>query len=182
MVGNSYDRSSIKAREEPSMIFNHEMRVGGQPESIWSFLWDVDRVSACIPGCRDAGVVEPLTKYHAVLEQRVGQFKATFDLELVIVELQEPAHILVSVKGKDAKTGSVITGTFSIDLQREDEAGSVIELAADVSLLGRLATLGHSVIQRRSEEVIAEFASNLGAALGVPAGTGRQDTAPSREP
>jgi carbon monoxide dehydrogenase subunit G len=168
-------------RTGPPLIFNHEIRVGGQPETVWSFLWDVDRVGACIPGCRDVEVVEPRAKYRAVLEQRVGPFKATFDLHLDIVEVKEPAHILVSVKGKDAKGGSAMNCVFSLDLKREDERGSVIDLAADVSLFGRMATLGQSVIQRRSEEVIAEFASNLGAALGIPAEPSRRDTESSGE-
>jgi len=39
------------------------------------------------------------------------------------------------------------------------------QMSADVTVLGKLGTLGHSVIVRRGEAIVAQFASAIQAAL-----------------
>ena len=39
-------------------------------------------------------------------------------------------------------------------------------MEAEVTVLGKLGTLGHSVIVRRGEAIVAQFASAIQAALG----------------
>src|SRR5689334_5561262 len=41
------------------MRFSTEIVVARPPERVWAFLWDVERVAKCLPGCREARTVVP---------------------------------------------------------------------------------------------------------------------------
>ena len=58
------------------MRFEKRIEVQASPDEAWALLWEVDRLARCLPGCKEVQELEPRKKYAAVIEQRVGQFKA----------------------------------------------------------------------------------------------------------
>jgi len=146
------------------MEFTQQITVPVPPARVWAFLWDVERVAACIPGCREARTVEPHRRYEAVVAERVGPFKVSFPLQIEVLEADAPRRLRAAATGKDAALGSSLKMTLDLQLSASD-GGTTLALHTDVAVLGKLAALGHSMITRKADEVTAQFAAALRAAL-----------------
>ena len=54
---------------------------------------------------------------------------------------------------------------LAIALTEVDPQHTALQVQADVVVLGKLGTLGHSVIVRKGEDIVAQFATALQAEL-----------------
>jgi carbon monoxide dehydrogenase subunit G len=142
------------------MEFTREIAVTRAPEQVWAFLWDVQRLARCIPGCQSARVIEPHARYEAVVGERVGPFKVTFPLDIEVLETQAPRRLRAKATGRDASVGSSLQ--LQLDMTIEPGAShTLLRLRADVAVLGKLAALGHGMIRRKADEVMDRFAQAL---------------------
>ncbi len=139
------------------MKFEKEISVSVPPQRVWAFLWDVARVARCLPGCRDVRTIVPHERYEAVVSERVGPFKVQFPLEIQVLDAEEPRHLMAVASGRDASVGSSLK--VILDLRIEGAgAGSRLVIASDASILGKLGTLGHSIIQHKADGIMTQFA------------------------
>jgi carbon monoxide dehydrogenase subunit G len=76
--------------------------VAAPPEQVWAFLWDVERVARCIPGCSDVRVVDPQRSYTATVTEKVGPFRVSFPLEIEVTRLEAPRNLQVQARGADS--------------------------------------------------------------------------------
>jgi carbon monoxide dehydrogenase subunit G len=145
--------------------FEQRFEVARDPGAVWTFLWDVPKLASCLPGVVEARPTEDPRRYTAVVAERVGPFQVRFYLDVEVAEVDEGRRVRAVASGKDSKLASQMRVDLEVRLAPEG-AGTAVDVAADVTVLGKLGTLGHSVIKRRGEEVVAKFAQNLRAALG----------------
>jgi carbon monoxide dehydrogenase subunit G len=61
---------------------------------------------------------------------------------------------------------SLVKVDLTLMLVETSAQTTALQVGADVTVLGKLGTLGHSVIVRRGEAILAQFASAIQAALG----------------
>lgn len=148
------------------MEFIRQVTVPVPPERVWDFLWDIERVAACIPGARDARTIEPHKRYEAVVGERIGPFKVTFPLQIDVLEAEAPKRLRASAAGKDNSLGSSLKMLLDLTLSDAPGGGTVLDLRTDVTVLGKLAALGHSMIKRKADDVTTQFAASLRTALG----------------
>jgi len=146
------------------MRFDHMLHVRATPQELWEFLWQVERVAACLPGCRSVRTVEPHRSYEAVLADRIGPFRAEFPVTIQVDQADAPASIQATVRGQDMRIGSVLTSTLRLTLAPSAE-GTTLAIMVEATLTGRLGSLGYSVIKRRADDMVAQFAANLERAL-----------------
>ena len=140
------------------MNVEREIRIEAPRQAVWDFLWDVPRLAACIPGARDVRTVEEGRRYTAVVGEKVGPFKVQFPLEIHVLEVSAPEHLRARAGGRD----SAVDGIVKVDLDvalTPAESGTTLRLAADISVLGKLGTLGHSVIVRKGTDIVDRFAA-----------------------
>jgi carbon monoxide dehydrogenase subunit G len=52
--------------------FEEQLRVPVSVADAWDFLWQTERVAACLPGCTGVEVVEAGKTYRAQFEDRIG--------------------------------------------------------------------------------------------------------------
>jgi uncharacterized protein len=149
------------------MKVERDIGVQAAPERVWSFLWDVPRVAACIPGARDVRTVEAGKRYAAVVGEKVGPFRVQFPLDIEVVEVEPPTHLHARAGGRDTKVDGLVKVELDVALRPVDE-GTALRLVADIEVLGKLGTLGHSVIVRKGTEIVDRFASAVRAALEKP--------------
>lgn len=142
------------------MTFEQEIMVEAPREEVWAFLWEVDRVARCLPGCREVRTLVPHQRYEAVVSERVGPFKVQFPLEIEILEAEAPTHLRAQAAGRDASMGSSLRATLDLRIEGQG-AGSRLVIHSDVAILGRLGTLGHGIIQPKAEGIISQFAEAL---------------------
>ena len=146
------------------MKVEREILIGAPREAVWAFLWDVPRLAACIPGARDVRAVEEKKRYTALVGDKVGPFKVEFPLEIEVLEAQAPEHLRARAGGRDGKVDGLVRVQLDLALADAGE-GTSLRLAADISVLGKLGTLGHSVIVRKGNDIVARFASAVQAQL-----------------
>jgi len=139
------------------MRFEKEIAVAASPDKVWAFLWDVERVAKCLPGCRDVRTVVPHERYEAVVGERVGPFKVQFPLDIQVLEADEARRLRAQATGRDAAMASALKVMLDLQLEKTD-TGSRLMIVTETSILGKLAALGHSVIQHKADGIMTQFA------------------------
>src|SRR5262245_27171610 len=135
-------------------------------QSVWDFLWDVPRLTACVPGCEAVEEIEPNTRYQAVVHDKVGPFTLRVPLAVEVLEASAPERLRARAQGRDAAAQSLVKVELTLVLVEMSGQTTTLQVGADITVLGKLGTLGHSVIVRRGEAIVAQFASAVQAALG----------------
>jgi carbon monoxide dehydrogenase subunit G len=145
-----------------------EIPIAAPSPVVWAFLWDVPRLAACIPGARDVRTVEDGKRYAAVVAERVGPFKLQVPLDIEVLDVDPPRRLRARAGGRDPAVDGLVKVELEVTLQPVD-GGTALTLAADVAVLGKLGTLGHSVIVRRATEIVDRFGVAVRAALEADA-------------
>lgn len=139
------------------MIFENSIEIDVPRDTAWDFLWDVDRLISCVPGCEEAVTVEAGKLYNARMVARVGPFKVTFPIKIEVLESDPKQRIKARASGSDNKIGSHLKVELDVSLE-EKGSSTVVSFVASVDILGKLATLGHSIIKRKADNDVAAFA------------------------
>ena len=150
------------------MRFEREIVVARPPDAVWRFLWEVERVARCLPGCREARTIVAHERYAAVVGERIGPFSVTFPLEIQILEVHEGQRLRAQAAGRDSAMGSSLRVTLDLAVEPRG-AGSILRLVSDAAVLGRLGTLGQGMIQRKAAQIMEQFAGAIREALEVGA-------------
>src|SRR5262245_20967936 len=156
---------SLRCRRN-AMPFNTPRNVQAPSQSVWDFLWDVPRLKACVPGCEAVEAIEPGTRYQAVVRDKVGPFTLRVPLAVEVLEATAPTRLRARAQGRDTAVQSLVKVDLTLVLVETSAQTTTLQVGADVTVLGKLGTLGHSVIVRRGEAIVAQFASGIQAALG----------------
>jgi len=140
--------------------FEKEIAVAAPREKVWEFIWDVDRFIACVPGCKEAKTIEDGKIYTATMVEKVGPFRVEFPMRIEIEQSEPLSHIKARASGSDTKIGSLIKIELEVNL-KEEGSGTLLSFVATVDILGKMATLGHSMIKRKADQVMAEFVQKI---------------------
>ena len=142
------------------MQFDEQIVVAAPREKVWNFIWDVDRFIACVPGCKEAKTLENAKIYTATMVEKVGPFRVEFPMRIEVEQSEPLSHIKARATGSDSKIGSLMKIDLDVNL-KEEGSGTLLSLVATVDILGKLATLGHSIMKRKANQVMAEFVQEL---------------------
>ncbi len=142
------------------MQFEEQVAIAAPKEKVWEFIWDVDRFIACVPGCKEAKTVENGKIYTATMVEKVGPFRVEFPMRIEVEQSEPLSHIKARATGSDSKIGSLMKIDLDVNL-KEEGSGTLLSLVATVDILGKLATLGHSIMKRKANQVMAEFVQEL---------------------
>jgi carbon monoxide dehydrogenase subunit G len=148
------------------------------PAVVWARLWDISALASCIPGCDGVEPVEERKRYRATIRDRVGPFRIAIPLD-VTVEATTPNHLSVIATGRDATLGSPVKVGLTVTLEPRPDGGSCLRVNGQADSGGKLAALGQSVIQRKTRDVLDQFATNLEALfIGGRVGSGEAPASP----
>ncbi|PYM67113.1 MAG: hypothetical protein DME11_04690 [Candidatus Rokuibacteriota bacterium] len=139
------------------MRVEREIGIRAPRETVWDFLWDVPRLAACIPGAKEVRTVEDGKRYAAVVGERVGPFRVEFPLEIEVLEVEPPARLRARAGGRDRSVDGLVKVDLDVALTVVED-GTALRILAEIAVLGKLGTLGHSVIVRKGIEIIDRFA------------------------
>jgi carbon monoxide dehydrogenase subunit G len=147
------------------MEFNLSTELPTPPETVWPVLLDVRRIAACIPGCEQVEELAALAHYKAVMKQKLGPFRLEVPAEIFVDEVVPLQRVRARATGRDKYTGTTFTVTFSVVVAATEAGYSTLSVDAGLTVAGRLASLGYSVIRKRAEENFAEFNQRLNAEI-----------------
>ncbi len=142
------------------MRFEKEIEIFSSREKVWKFLWDIDRFITCVPGCRQAKTVEAGKHYTATMVEKVGPFRVEFPMRIEIIQSEEMSYIKAQASGSDNRVGSRMKVELEVHL-REDGERTFFSFVASVDVVGKLAALGHSIIKRKADQAMQEFADTV---------------------
>lgn len=138
--------------------------VNVRPETVWSFLLDPKRLAPCIPGCDELEVVDERT-YRLRLTVKVGFLSTRQDMRMEIVEAEPPYRLVSEGRGEDSRLGSRVEVRTSLELSSAGDGATVIAYASEVTVLGRLGSIGNAVMKVKARELAGVFAQNVRTAL-----------------
>jgi len=137
--------------------------INAPQDKVWEFLFDIPKLSECVPGIEDVEVVDDKT-YRGKLVVKVGPIKSSFNGTVNLTEVDVPNRIAGTVEGDDKSSASSVKASFNGEL-KSVEGGTEASFVVEANLRGRLAQFGGPVITATAKKLTAEFAKNLRARL-----------------
>jgi uncharacterized protein len=144
--------------------FEERFTVEAPPDTVWAFLLDPKRLAPCIPGCEDIDIVDERT-YRLRLTVKVGFLSTSQDVRVEIVEADPPRRLVSQGRGEDSRLGSRVEVRTSLELSPVGKGATSVVYASDVTVLGRLGSIGDAVMKVKAAQLAGEFALRVKAAL-----------------
>lgn len=141
------------------MQIKDSFMINASQEKVWNFLFDIPKLSQCIPGIESVEVVDDKT-YRGKLVVRVGPIKSQFSGKVILTEVDAPNQIAGTVEGDDKSSASSVKATFTGTLNTVED-GTEAAFQVDANLRGRLAQFGGPIISATAKKLTAEFAKCL---------------------
>jgi uncharacterized protein len=145
------------------MKFQGNLLIGRPVEKVWEFLWDIEKLSHCIPGCESVKTIKEREKYELKVKDSVGPITVHFDMLAEVKKLEPLKRIEIAMEGKDFKAGGV-RQTMALALTPRGN-DTEIDFETDVNVFGRLGTLGYPFVKKKAETVIKEFGEKVKGAI-----------------
>jgi carbon monoxide dehydrogenase subunit G len=125
---------------------------------------DPVRLARCIPGCTDLREVAP-NRYTAVLTSRVAFMTLSFKVTIDVTKIEPPAALEATITGDAVALSGHVVATARLNLADTSDRRTTVRYATEVSLTGRLGSLGQPVLRATSAKLAREFGENLKAEI-----------------
>ena len=145
------------------MKFQGNLLIARPIEKVWEFLWDIEKLSKCIPGCQAVKTLKDRERYELSVNDSVGPITVQLELLADVKKIEPLKRIEIAMQGKDFKAGGV-RQTMALALASKDNETQV-DFETDVNVFGRLGTLGYPFVKKKAEAVIKEFGDNVKSAI-----------------
>lgn len=142
------------------MIFEDRFTVQAPVATVWAFLRDPEQVGRCIPGTESIEVVDD-THYRVVAGARVGLFSVSFTMNVTVTEVEEPRRLVSIAEGMDARLKERVRLTAALTLEPRDAVATEVSYRIDLTVFGKLATLGFGVIKGKAKQMAGDFATSI---------------------
>jgi carbon monoxide dehydrogenase subunit G len=142
------------------MNIDHEFTVPAPAERAWAMLTDLEQVATCMPGAQLTGKGEE--GYQGTVKVKVGPITASYRGSADFVTKDDDAkHAVISAKGKEARGSGNANATIDMRLRPEGEDRTVVSVATDLSISGKIAQFGSGMIQEVSTKLLGQFTQCL---------------------
>ncbi|GLB65699.1 SRPBCC family protein [Arthrobacter mangrovi] len=148
--------------------------------TVWDALMDIERVAGCVPG---AQVLQKLSEdtYQVGMKVKLGPVSMQYKGTLNVVERDEAARRAV-MEGQAQETHGQGTAKARVDLRLAEEGSTTTgTAAAAITLSGKAAVMGRSVIGSVADQLLGVFTGNLQSMLNSSSAPAAAD-APSQQP
>jgi carbon monoxide dehydrogenase subunit G len=139
------------------MVIESSFLVRAPQQQVWEFLIDPVRMVGCVPGCSRVEQLDERT-YRATMSVKVAYITFSATTEVTITRLDPPHELESVVKGEDKRLGSNVHAVATLRLTPQPDGTTEVAYRADVSLWGKLGTLGEPVFRQKATQMGREFA------------------------
>lgn len=143
---------------------DHSFVVEAGISEVWRFLWNVEGVARCIPGCEQVSVIENNKYYAAQIKKKMGPFAVAIGLDIEVIDARAPHFLSVSIKGSDRRLRSELTQVISLQLTPIGDS-TQLDIRGEFSVTGLLGSLNKNLIVGQVSQVLDEFSSGLRHAI-----------------
>lgn len=142
------------------MIFEDRFTVRAPIERVWTFLRDAERVAPCIPGMERIEVIDD-RRYHVIAGASVSFLSLSFALDVTVTEIDEPRRLVSVAQGLDARLKERVKLTSDLRLEAAGPEETVVNYRIELGVVGKLASMGLSVIKGKARQMATGFASGI---------------------
>lgn len=133
--------------------------VNAPQEEVWQLFLDPVQLCRVIPGCEQAQLLDD-THYEAVLAVKVQFMTIRSKARGTLLEAEEPRHLVGELMGEPIAMAGAFRARLSVDLAPAGNATDV-RYVMDLTMLGRLASLGEAIVRSTSQQLTKQFAENV---------------------
>ena len=103
---------------------------------------------------------------------RVGPIQVRLDGKVILAERDEAARqARMDLQAADKRVNGAVNAKMTMRLEPADGgANTDLAIQTDANVMGKLGEFGQSVIRKKADQIVQEFARNLSAAVTSPSG------------
>lgn len=150
------------------MTFEDTFVVKAPIGKVWAFLRNPSEMARCVPGTEKIDVIDE-RHYHLIAGAKVSFLTVTFAMKVTITDIQEPRRLAAEAEGIDARIKDRVRLRSEMNLREVGPEETEINYKTDMTIFGKLAAIGFSVIQGKAKQMAAEFTRSIRRKLETPA-------------
>ena len=150
------------------MIFEDRFTVRAPVDKVWAFLRDPQQVAQCIPGAERIEVVDD-RHYHVVAGARVSFLSVSFAMNVTVTEIEEPIRLVSLAEGMDPRIKERVKLRSTLTLEPHGAEATDVSYTIDLTIFGKLASLGFAVMKGKAGQMAADFAARIKTRLEATA-------------
>ena len=141
------------------MEIKDSFRVSTPIEDTWKVLLDIERIAPLLPGAELQEVEGD--EYRGVVKVKVGPISAQYKGTAKLAEVDEAnRRIVIDASGRDTRGQGNAKATIVVAMA-EDNGGTLVDVATDLSITGKVAQFGRGVLADVSSKLMKQFVENL---------------------
>lgn len=131
-------------------------------EEVWKLFLDPTQLARVIPGCEQARQLDE-THYEAVLAVKVQFMTIRSKAKGSILTAEAPRLLVGELIGEPMAMAGAFRARASLEfIPVESNAQSTeIQYSMDLTMLGRLASMGEAIVRATSRKLTKQFAENV---------------------
>ena len=138
----------------------NEFTVKRPIEQTWNTLTDVPTITPCLPGAALEAIDG--NTYSGVVRLKVGPITANFKGDASFIEKDDVKHrAVLDAKGRDTGNKGNAAAIIIAQLESIDANTTKVVVSTDLKITGKFAQFGRGAMQEISNNLLAEFVSNL---------------------
>jgi carbon monoxide dehydrogenase subunit G len=157
------------------MELKNDFHVSVPIDVAWAVLTDLERVAPCMPGAELQEVEGD--EYRGVVKVKVGPISAQYKGIARFVEKDDEHHRAVLLaEGRDTRGQGNASATVTA-VAIPDNDGTTVSIETELTITGKVAQFGRSVMADVSAKMLGEFADRLEADV-LSQGSGSEPSEP----
>ena len=136
-------------------------KIAAPASAAWQFLQQIEAVAACMPG---AEITEQIDahNYKGKVKSRIGPATMAFDGNIEIKGIDpEKRELRLRGSGQDTKGTSSASMDLTAWVVDAAEAGCELKGQAEVSVNGKVASLGGRMMNQVADQILNQFGKNF---------------------
>ena len=146
------------------MRLSNTFRIDRPPAEVFDAFLDIERIAGCMPGSKLLGQPEK-DVYDGEVKVKVGPLGVAYSGQLKLLSAEkDDLKLTMRATGRE-KHGAGNADAHVVAQLSEQDGGTLVEIATDLSIRGKVAQFGRGVIGEVTDGIIAQFAKNVEAML-----------------
>jgi len=130
-------------------------------------MMDIPAVSRCVPGVDGVAQIDATT-YAGVMSVRVGPIQIKLDGRVILAERDDAGRqARMDLQAADKRVNGAVNAKMRMQLAPAEGGQTDLEIHTDANVMGKLGEFGQSVIRKKADQIVQEFATNLSAAVAA---------------
>jgi len=139
--------------------YSGQEKVQTNPEKVWSFIQDPQKVASCLPDVRSVEIKDSKNMV-ATVGVAVGPVRGSFKLNIELDPRPEENKVMVRIRG--GGLGSAVDLTASADIVGQEDQTTLLNWQGLATVSGPAATVGGRVLDAQAKRLIEAVFANMG--------------------